>query len=815
MSTFKVTSINTYWDNTISTIIVTAPNHNFKVNDFVTLHRSNVSVLNGSFRVIAVSKEYFTVTAPFGPISNPDVTYMYVSLVDTLSITPKIFSEVEIGMPYLYGLSDFWSVMFEGSDKIDLLMEANAQQASDIYNKFLQLASTISLDELQVTINSELKLVILGPDNLVEGTTATYYLPEKILYADFVLNRPFLPTLTLEKGTHFDISDDGEQITFFQPLDYLSFPLRKTSTVEKEYSLWFSNCKVDEQLISKYYGRLLQLDPQVSTEKFKAFVYGLFYLFAHGPNIAFFRKGLNLSLGLPLARDYEVVIDIRNYLETNQYLVITDLNQYIVPYGIEPSVEIGDNLVPSQEIAQWVEIKDWINDGTWWANLYIPEQLIPYLPDGEVDRHATPGSYAEYAMATFLKQHTFLVNVNVTNFKDIQNFQELYDLIYRAKPTYTFPIYIWSVPITEILPLVDELTDVLYMAEWCENLSLPIERMKRNLDSTLQLLRGCPQFIRCQVSNNINEQMGGSELINGNQRELNAGIITGYINYRYQYEGPDLVYNSQFEMQAWKRTLLSRGDPTWRPKKSLVVFNANPDYVDNSGVKVNLWNTGTMRVVPLYITSVLDMQEKFDTLGLGQVTSAWIIPIYKPTSSGTPINVVPINELNQVDYSGIIKANFNTLFFKGTNISSPGNFIPRQALSATYAPPSPNDIRTYDYLLMVRIYEKAVGMYWVTSNWDLDIFPYFVVDSFDQLVITTTGNTKINRGIGPLGNPYYLLRGAGLTVENTDIIPINYYEINGQNATTNMVENSFSDDLNLVQVMDRSGKMIVVRKDLL
>lgn len=815
MSTYKVTSVSTYWDNTVSTIIVTAPGNDFKANDFVTLSNSDVSILNGSFRVLAASGDTFSLTAPFGPIQQPSVTYMNVALVDMLSITPHIFSETETGMSYLYGMSDFWSSIFEGSEKIDLMLEATSQQASEIYSHFLQLTSSISLDEIQVTTNSQLKLVLLGPDDLVSGTTNSYYLPEVILSSEFILNRPFLPTLTLEEGTHYDITNDGTQITFFQPLDYLSFPVRKTATVDKQYSLWFSNCKLDEQLISTYYGNLMDISPQVSTDKFKAYIYGLFYLFTQGPNLTLIRKGLNLSLGLPLARDYEIVLDIRQYLETDQYLVITDNNQYLIPYGITPSVAIGDNLVPSQEIAQWVEIKDWVHDGKWWANLYIPSTLIPYLPDNENDRHATDGSYSDYVMSNFLKNNTFLVNVNVTSFKDIQSFQQLYALIYKAKPTYTYPVYIWTVPLEEIIPLEDPMDLVQYYAEWCENLSAPIERMKRNLSTNLQLLRGCPQFSRSQVSNDVVEITGGSALINGSARELNQGYVDGYVNYKHQYEQDITGYDYLDEKKAWLRTLFNRADPTNRIKRSFVKFDSNPVYIDDSGEPVNLWGIGTMRIVPLYITSVSDLQDKFDILGLGTVTNAWQIPIYKPTSSGTLINGPVINEMSRLDYSNTIKANFNTLFERGSSTAKPGNFIPPGSFDSTYKPVV-TDILPYDYLLAVRIYERAIGIYWVTSSTKTDILPYFPILSFDELVISTTGSTKISRGMGPVGSSYYLLRGAGLGITN-QTAPINDPSINAAEATVSAVTNEYTDTLpgNLVQLMDRSGKIITVERDLL
>lgn len=77
--------------------------------------------------------------------------------------------------------------------------------------------------------------------------------------------------------------------------------------------------------------------------------------------------------------------------------------------------------------------------------MYIPKHVIPDQPSGQLGRRATPGSSMDYLMRNYLKDHTFLVNVNVTSFKNVQQFSQLFDVIRKAKPAYTQPIYVWSV----------------------------------------------------------------------------------------------------------------------------------------------------------------------------------------------------------------------------------------------------------------------------------------------------------------------------------------------------------------------------------
>ena len=80
-------------------------------------------------------------------------------------------------------------------------------------------------------------------------------------------------------------------------------------------------------------------------QTFKNYISGLYYVYSGGPTLDLIKKGLNLALGIPICRGNETVLDIRNYLETDQYIIITDQNQYVIPYGLTPLVNVGDSLI--------------------------------------------------------------------------------------------------------------------------------------------------------------------------------------------------------------------------------------------------------------------------------------------------------------------------------------------------------------------------------------------------------------------------------------------------------------------------------------
>jgi hypothetical protein len=449
---------------------------------------------------------------------------------------------------YLYGLSDFWQLLFQDTSSTNLMLETTSVQASDIYSTFLQLCTGLSISDIGPSASSQLQLVIISSalnlpkDNYVSdgvwnngfatikvddyrgfsvgdsislssvldvirysvgnginvqpvsaggvsytiygsnwngtytitnislGGYITYYLatnpgpytlggkvsvtstgietyhvPNKIITTRFIANRAFLPTITLEEGVDYIINSDTLRISFAKSLASYGFPSRITTTGDTEYSLWFADVRYDEDLIYEQYPLLLGLTPPtISNEDYRNFLYGLYYVYMGGPSLSIVEKGINLILGVPLARNNELVLEVRPYLNTDQFLVITDLNSYITPAGIPPSVSVGDTLQVGDELSKWVEILDYKNAGAWWLAyaIDIPIELMPVVPS-----YPTMGDYGKWIMNSYLRYNTFLVKVNVTKaeFLGAQKFGSVPDLISRLKPPHTFPIYTYNI----------------------------------------------------------------------------------------------------------------------------------------------------------------------------------------------------------------------------------------------------------------------------------------------------------------------------------------------------------------------------------
>lgn len=349
-------------------------------------------------------------------------------------------------MNYLYGLADFFAFSFEDSSTVNLMLEANAISASEIYSKFLQLTSSLSLSDIQTQIGTGIKLILIKPTDKV-GSTPKYTVNVPLYSAKFLSNRPFLPTELLEEEVDFRITPVDTNnciIQFAKPIEQYKFSKRVTSSGEEEYAVWATDVALDEQLMYKHFGKLLGVTPEVSSEQFSNFVYGLYYLYLNGPTLKVMEQGLNLVLGVPLVRSAGTVLDVRYNIESAQYLIITDSDQYVLPTNLTPIVQVGDQIAVGDSLAKWIELKDSVENGNWWINVSIPDNVIRAITGNQIDRFARPGSNFDYLMSNYLYKNTFLVRINIGILNSGKYFDYLQDILSNAKPAYTQPIYVWK-----------------------------------------------------------------------------------------------------------------------------------------------------------------------------------------------------------------------------------------------------------------------------------------------------------------------------------------------------------------------------------
>ena len=186
----------------------------------------------------------------------------------------------------------------------------------------------------------------------------TYFLPEKVLSARFVANRPFLPTITLEEGVDYYINPTTSRITFAAPLASYGFPVR--TAIGYEYSIWCVDARWDEQLLYSAYTQLIGRSlPNVGGTPYGDFLYGLYYMYTQGPSLEVLEKGLNLTLGIPLARETETVLDVREYQGSNNWVITTTDNSYVLTGGVFPCIVEGQTLKAGDLMGKYIELFDY------------------------------------------------------------------------------------------------------------------------------------------------------------------------------------------------------------------------------------------------------------------------------------------------------------------------------------------------------------------------------------------------------------------------------------------------------------------------
>lgn len=341
---------------------------------------------------------------------------------------------------YLYGLSDFWVTLFQDPELNQRLLETTTISAAEVYSRFLQLTSSVSLADISQTIGHDIRLITIDVEGL-DGTELEFPLTENFVSAKTLSDRPFLPIKTLEENVDYRL--DSGKLIFSKPLLDYGFPYTVTDTGKWRFALWASDCAVDEKLIAKVYAPLVRISPEASTDTYRDFIRGLFFLYTNGPNISYMNRGLSLALGIPLARTAETVLLITRDAQTGQWIVVTDYNAYTLPYSIQPTVTVGQVLALGDGLANVIEMKDYLLEDEWWLNLYIPKTIIP---GGAT---AVPGSEVDVLMQRFLKTHTFLVKINWNPGYEINGFETLLDMVRQSKPSYALGVFAWAVPLGE------------------------------------------------------------------------------------------------------------------------------------------------------------------------------------------------------------------------------------------------------------------------------------------------------------------------------------------------------------------------------
>lgn len=407
--------------------------------------------------------------------------------------------EISGGNLYLYGLSDFWANMFEDSELVEKHLEQSSILMADAYSKFLQLTSSISIDDIQAYTHSEIRLCLFRKNrDFIEGTT--YRMPGSIVSCKYLMTRPLLPTRTMEDGVHFSIDADAGTITFYDTLENSLAPARAIldpvlGEVDTEFALWATDVVIDDDLVFKHFGKNLGRYPSSPSlqESYKDFIRGLMFLYKGGPIVESLEQGLSLALGVPIARETEKVLSVVKTADLNSYVVVTASYSYFIPYDVPPSFVAGDTVYRGDSLLRVSVVEDHTTTPNWWDGVTIPSNIVkslsgqPYGTESnpEVSASLVPTSTLAqrevyYLMGTFLKNHTFLVKLVWQAAFESSRTNDVFDLVRSTKPSYTFGIYLWEVPLGIEPVFIDDseilITNTASFREALGNLDTYIDR---------------------------------------------------------------------------------------------------------------------------------------------------------------------------------------------------------------------------------------------------------------------------------------------------------------------------------------------------
>ncbi len=360
-------------------------------------------------------------------------------------------------LTYMYGLSDFWSDSFEDSEVVEAILAQETMQLSDSYSYFLQRSAGISLQDIQRTYKTDLKLVLISVADMI--SPREFRIDPSIESFKYVSNRPLLPTETLEEGRHFEV--DPGVLRLGKPIGEYKFPVRYTLDGTPQYAIWLSDVEINAKWIDNSFGKLVGFTEEDALENYKSFLEGTYYLYANGPNVSHIERGVNLAMGMPYARETEPVLRVVRDQVTGNYVVFTATQAYEVPYQYTPSLKVGDVLQKGQVLDDWVLIKDYVKDGAWWYDIFLPKEVLTNGQDPLVIGRCTKDSMGDKIIKDFLKHHMFEVLMTQPA-GDVKSFKIAKRVVEYSKPAYTFPVFVWKAPVSdEELHLEDDFTFTL------------------------------------------------------------------------------------------------------------------------------------------------------------------------------------------------------------------------------------------------------------------------------------------------------------------------------------------------------------------
>lgn len=531
------------------------------------------------------------------------------------------------GDAFIKALSSFWTTVYQDRALLTKFTSGYGELFSDAYFNFLESILSTSIEDVPVFNRkkwyflafkesenlADAKLIytkdgisygpqpegaVFSPGNTFQyggnfnsDTLFRWVLPREIVDVDrFLMNRIHSPSLVMTKGQEFIIEEfEGQKVITFasNPFEDPRIPVREIKlqtggVQDREFGLWALNTHWDYELVWENYGKLVGFYRE-NSEEYKTFVSAIWDLFVGGPNFKNVEAGINAVLGLPIARDTEVIREIIDDGTNNN--IVTDLNIYTIDNSIPlrsdffsatGSLIPGIQLTSFEPLTDVVIIKDSVSDPQWWRDvnpMIIPKNLIYenvdfFLPDNIVvyadmvigrewgipatetapneyletlglrigewqigdDGPGVPLSfkfdYKDYIMENFFKENLFFLSIS-PSVTQLQNFQrQVVKIIFDAIPSYTtFINYTFLDTITDDYEAEANLTGASFAPGGASEIGFDgVERIKghNNESQVLDVGTGIPL-----TEDAFDDSTAGYD------SSLNAGYQDGYQGFPF------------------------------------------------------------------------------------------------------------------------------------------------------------------------------------------------------------------------------------------------------------------------------------------
>ncbi len=629
----------------------------------------------------------------------------------------------------IYGLSAFWPKFFAETASVEALMGSAAYEIGLLYSLLLQRCSTVSLQSTQVYENKEISLIVTSPTAPVA--------PANLVSAKYIVDRPYLPTVILEGGVHFEIEANGA-IVFYENISSFPFATRNTLTGQ-EVSFWAVDAVFDNQWLAGNYGRMLgQSSTDSSSQTLQTFLESNLFFLVNGPNIAIIESGLQLSLGLPLAQYNETVLT--TYTAGGQYIVITDQTSYSIPdtynLSIKPgtTLTVGQPLFPSAASVVDAQIQD-----KWWIGFALPAQIMPNPPLPPI---ALNGNWVDVLMETYLKNHTFLLQFTPEAVNAAASPTELVFIIRQLIPTYTFPLTYYFIPFVDSLGATDSVS-LAYAIDRCDTRP-QISQFNRTSSA---YTRGCPKFQRFDIPSQIWDRdfAGGSlqssypESGSSFQRTLFPMVPLGTAS-NLQQGAHDAVF--------------ATGTVTPTTSGDLIrITTSSPSASGNQNMFTPL--------IPLFMAKRSYLEQYVSLTGY-QTTAAWgAVP---PPSTPHYLNWYTPQTGYWINPTASLSSAPSGASFPKPNpeLASSSALTSSSSILASFSTVSPAEIIEYADLAIFNVIDDLYAVYASfplgVSQSSYALFGFRISDS-DGVSAQTSGATPVYRGGAPgFANPWYCTR---------------------------------------------------------